>query len=231
MFQHAAWRSAVGEELRAILLTGNSHADGVLRHSNGAVAHQTVKAKTGNVQHIRGVKRYGEVLILDGFVRATVVGVVQPPGFVSVHGHFVRHQGIQRHDLVLAVADDLRVGVAPEEQMRHERFPEHEGTHFRVRLIVEQAVERMIVRHCLAAAVRVFIEVQRQSRHRFRKDTDAGIHGGHLHGGAFRHRFAGGRAAEEKSVVAACCAVHGLVSGFEQSRKDTHLHHSPSKWA
>ena len=91
--------------------------------------------------------------------------------------------------------------------MRHERFPEYEGAHFRVRLIVEQAVERMLERHCLAAAVRVFIKVQRQSCDSFRQDTDAGIHGSHLHGGAFCHRFTGGRAAEEKGVVASRRAV------------------------
>jgi len=100
--------------------------------------------------------------------------------------------------------------------VRHERFPEYEGTHFRVRLIVEQAVERMVERHCLAAAVCVFIEVQRQSCDSFRQDTDAGIHGSHLHGGAFCHRFAGGRSTEEKGVVAARCAVLRLVPGFEQ---------------
>ena len=49
--------------------------------------------------------------------------------------------------------------------MRHERFPEDKGTHLRVRLIVEQVVERMVERHCLAAAVCIFVEVQRQPRH------------------------------------------------------------------
>ena len=40
------------------------------------------------------------------------------------------------HDLALAVADDLRIGVAPQKKVGHERFPEHEGTHLRVRLIM-----------------------------------------------------------------------------------------------
>ena len=215
VFQHAARSGTVGEEFRTVLLTGDSHADGVLRHSDGAVTDQTVKAQTGDVEHFRGMKRYGEVLILDGFIRATVIGVVKPTGFVSVHRHLVWHQGIQSNDLVLTVADDLRVGIAPEQQVRHERFPEHEGTHLRVRLIVEQVIERMVQSHCLSAAVRVFVEVQRQSRDSLRQDTDAGIHGGHLHGRAFRHCFAGGRTAHEKGVVAACRSAFGLVSGFE----------------
>ena len=109
------------------------------------------------MQHIRWLKRYGEFLIFYSFVRTTVIGVVQPPILVSVHRHLVRHQGIQSNDFILAVADDLRVGIAPEEQMRHERFPEYKGAHFRIRLIMEQAVERMVERHGLTAAVRVFV--------------------------------------------------------------------------
>ena len=168
------------------------------------------------MQHIRWIQRHGRAFILNGFIRAAIIGVVQPPALISVHRHLVRHQGIQSNDFIFAVADDLRVGIAPEEQMRHERFPEHEGTHLRVRLIMEQAVERMVERHCLAAAVGVFIEVQRQSRDSLRQDADAGIHGGHLHGRPFCHCFAGGRAAHEKGVIAARRSVLGLVSGFEQ---------------
>jgi hypothetical protein len=64
---------------------------------------------------------------------------------------------IQGNDLIFAVADNLRVGIAPEEQMCHECLTKHERTHLWVRLIVEQAVERMVERHCLAAAVCIFI--------------------------------------------------------------------------
>ena len=137
MFQHAARSGTVGEELCTVLLTGDRHADGVLRHSDGTVTDQPVKAQAGDMQHIRGVKRHGEVLILDGFIRPSVIGVVQPPALVSVHRHLVWHKRVQSHDLILTVADDLRIGVAPEEQVRHEGFAEHEGTHLRVRLIVE----------------------------------------------------------------------------------------------
>ena len=89
------------------------------------------------MQHIRGLKRYGEFFILDGFIRPSVIGIVQPPTLVSVHRHPVRHKRVQSHDLVLTIVDDLRIGVAPEEQVRHEGFAEHKGTHLRVRLIVE----------------------------------------------------------------------------------------------
>ena len=68
VFQHTARSSAVGEELRTVLLAGNGHADGVLRHSDGAVTDQTVKTQAGNVQHIRWLQRYGELLVFDGFI-------------------------------------------------------------------------------------------------------------------------------------------------------------------
>ena len=79
----------------------------------------------------------------------------------------------------------------------------------------------------LAAVLLVAVEVQRQTCHRFGQDTDAGVHGGHLHGGTFRHRFAGGCAAEIERIAAACSTVLGLVPGTEQPGKDTHIE-SPS---
>ena len=215
VFQHTARCSTVGEEFGSVLLAGDSHADGIPCHSDGAVADQTVKAESRYVEYIRGMKRYGELLVFDGFVRATVIGVIQMPTFISVHRHLVGHKRIQSNDFIFTVADDLRVSVPPEEKVRHEGFPEHERTHLRVRLIVEQAVERMVERHCLAAAVRVFVEVQRQSCHSLGEDADAGVNRSHLHGTAFCYRFSGGAATHVKGVTRADCAVGGLVSGFE----------------
>ena len=68
VFQHTTRCDTVGEEFRAILFTGDSHANGVLCHSDGTVAHQTVKTQAGNVQHIRWLQRYGELLVFDGFI-------------------------------------------------------------------------------------------------------------------------------------------------------------------
>jgi len=55
VLQHTTRCRAVGEELRAIFLGGNGKADCVLRHGDGAVADQAVKAKAGNMQHIGGL--------------------------------------------------------------------------------------------------------------------------------------------------------------------------------
>ena len=157
VFQYTTRSGTVGEEFCTVFFTGNRHADGVLCHSDGTVADQTVKAQTWDVKNIQRLKRHSELLVLDGFVRATIIGVVQPPAFISVHRHLVRHQGVQRHNLIFAVADNLRVGIAPEEQVCHECLTKHERTHLRVRLIVEQAVEWMVERHCLSAAVCTFV--------------------------------------------------------------------------
>ena len=79
----------------------------------------------------------------------------------------------------------------------------------------------------LAAILLVAVEVQRQTCHRLRQDADAGVHGGHLHGGTLVDVLAGGGAAEEEAVPAAGCPVLGLVAGFEQAGKDAHTHHHP----
>ena len=87
---------------------------------------------------------------------------------------------------------------------------------------MEQVIERMVVSHSLATAVRVFIEVQWQTCDSLRQDADTGIHGGHLHGGTLIDVLAGGGAAEEEAVPATGCPVLGLVAGFEQAGKDAY---------
>ena len=68
------------------------------------------------------------------------------------------------------------------------------------------------------------VEVQRKTRHRLRQDADAGVDGGHLHGGAFVDILAGGGATEEEAVPAAGCPILGLVAVFEQAGKGAHRH-------
>ena len=215
MFQHTAGSRAVGEELSPVLLTGNRHADGVLGHGNGTVTYQPVEAQAGDVQHIRWRQVDGDALHGGRVLGAGGVLVVEPTLGVPVHHHTVWHQRIESDDLALSVAYDLGVGVAPQEQMGHERLPEYERTHLRVRLIVEKIIEWMVQRLFLAAILLIAVEVQRQTRHRFRQDADAGVHGGHLHGGTLVDVLAGGGAAEEEAVPAAGCPVLGLVAGTE----------------
>ena len=189
MLKDTARRCAVCEELRAELFRGYGKTDSVLCHSDRAVADKPVKSESGDVKHIGRIQNYGAVFV-DGFVTASVVLIKKMPVFISVHGHLVRHQRIQRHNFTLAVADYLGVCIAPQQKVRHERFPEDKGTHFRVRLIVQKSVKRMIDSLFFAAVFGISVKVKRQTGDGFRENTDAGIHGRHLHGGAFRHGFA-----------------------------------------
>ena len=80
----------------------------------------------------------------------------------------------------------------------------------------------MVQRLLLAAVLFVAIEVKGKPRHRLRQDADAGVHGGHLHGGTLVDVLAGGGATKEEAVPAAGCPVLGLVAGFEQAGKDAY---------
>ena len=80
--------------------------------------------------------------------------------FISVHRHAVRHHQIQRNDLVFAVANNLRVGIAPQKQVGHQSLAEYESGHFRVRLIVEQKIQRTVDGFFLAALIGVAVKVQ-----------------------------------------------------------------------
>lgn len=74
------------------------------------------------------------------FLVAPLISVKEMSVRIPIHRHFVGHQGIQGHHFTFAVADDLRIGVAPQEQVRHERFPEDERAHLRIRLIMQQQI-------------------------------------------------------------------------------------------
>ena len=169
------------------------------------------------MQHIRWFQPHDRAFDSRRIVGADGVFVVELAVPVTVHRHPVRHQRIEGNDLALAVADDLGVGVAPQEKVGHERFPEHKGTHLWVRLIMKEQIQRMVDSLFLAAILLVAVEVERQSRHSLRQDTDAGIHRRHLHGGAFIDTLARRAAAKEKAVGAARGAILRLIPGTEKS--------------
>lgn len=107
--------------------------------------------------------------------------------------------------------------IDPKEQMCHQGFPEYKRGHFGVRLIVEQYIQWMVDGFFFAAGIGVAIEVERKSGHSLCQDTHTGIHSGHLHGRALGHRFAGGEAAEQKTVGTTGSGIAGLVSRLEYS--------------
>ena len=87
--------------------------------------------------------------------------------------------------------------------MAHQGFPEIERGHFRVRLVVQQPVERMVEGLYLAPVFTVAVHMERKARHRLRENTDAGIYSSHLQSGALIHRLTAGGAAKEKGKAAA----------------------------
>ena len=59
--------------------------------------------------------------------------------------------------------------------------------------------------------------MQREPGDGLGQNPDAGVYSGHLHGGAFRHSFAGGAPAEQETVAAAAGRIGGLISRMEEA--------------
>src|SRR5699024_8113335 len=138
-----------------------------------------------------------------------------------------RHQRVEGNHLSFTVTDDLCVSIAPQQKVGHERFPEHEGTHLRVWLVMQKQVQRMVDGFLFTAVLLVSVEVQRQACHCLCQNTDTGIHCRHLHGRPFIDTLASRTSSKEKAVCTACSAVLGLIPGTEKPGKDTHIK-SPS---
>ena len=170
------------------------------------------------MQHIGRLQDNGSILISDCFVLTTVVGVVKMAVFVTVNHHTVWHQRIQGYDFTFTVADDLRIGVTPQKQVRHECFPEYERGHFRIWLIVKQRIQWMVDSFFFAAGIGVAIQMQRKTSHSLCQDAHTGINCGHLHGRALGYGFARGGTAKQETIAASGSSIGGLVSGLKYSR-------------
>ena len=209
--QHTAGARAVLEEGAAVLLGGDAQTDGVLFQRDGAVAHDAVKAQTRNVQHVRGLQ-------LDRIALRGGIGVDQRACFaVPVNLHSVREQRIQTGDVVLARADDLAVGIAPQQQMAEHDLAQDKGGHLRIRLIVKDSVQRMVCR-LLTAGFGFLIDRQWQGCDGFRDHAHTGVDRGHLHGVLGVDRFARVAGAEEEGRRSRD-GVSGLVPGMEPAEK------------
>ena len=129
MGQNTRRTRTIGEELRAELLCGDTEADSVLLDGDGRVAYDAVEAEAGYVQHI--LRLHQKLLAV-----AVGVGVRQVALGIPVHRHLIRLQRMDADHLIAASADDLTVGVAPQQQMRHHGLPQDKAGHFQIRLIV-----------------------------------------------------------------------------------------------
>ena len=228
MLQHAARLRAVLIKGRAVFVAGEAHADGLLCHGDGAVSDEAVKAQTGNMKNVLRRKNHRGLPAQTFHVRIRAgVFVIDVSAGIPIHSHAVGHQRIQRNDLAALIAHDLGVAVAPQQQVRHEGFPEGKGGHFRVRFIMEQIVQRMPQRLLLAARGVVLIEMQRQRGDSLGQDSHTGVHRRHLHGAALVDCLAGSRVSEEKRIAAAVQRVAGLVPRLEQLPEYVHINNSP----
>ena len=188
MSQDTAGSCAVGEELAAVFLGGKAETDGVLFQRNGAVAHDSVEAQSGNVQHV--LRAQAHHLALAGGVVVDELSTVVP-----VHLHLIRQQRIQPQNVAAPVAQDLAVGVAVNQEMGEHDLPQDEAGHLGVRLVVQDAVQRML-RRLDAALALILIYVQGQAGDGLGDDAHTGIDRAHLDGGGRRDGFAGRAGAE-----------------------------------
>ena len=188
--QHAGGHRAVAEEFRAVLLSSNAQPNGALLQRDGAVAHDAVETEAGDVQNVRGVEAHHAAF-------AGGVGVGQLAPAVAVDLHVVGQQRIQTDNAIAPSADNLGIGISPQEQMGKHRFTPDEGGHFRVGFVVQKMLQRMFQR-LDAALVCSLKHIERQAGHGLSDDAYTGVNGGDLNGRARGDALAGHAAAKVK---------------------------------
>ena len=182
MRQDAAGASAVGEELASVLLSGDTQTDSGLFKCNGAITHDTVKAKPGNMKHIPRFEP-------PAFAIAGCISVGQKTTSIPVNFHLVRKKRIQAVDLVSAGADNLAVGIAVQQQMSQHRFSKDKRSHFLVGLVMDQPVQRMF-RGFSASVFCGFVHMERQTGNGLSNNTHTGVDRRHLNGRGRIYRLA-----------------------------------------
>ena len=155
------------------------------------------------------------ILLSRHFIRVCVVDIIELAALIPVHFDIFRQKRIQPQHCVLTIPDDLCVGVAPEEQMGHQRFPEDKGCHLWVGLAIQNLVQRMIPRLFLVAIIVCHpVQMQRQCRNGLRQQTDTGIHSRDLHGGFLIHLLPGIGAAKHKGLPGIADVIRDLRQTF-----------------
>jgi len=143
--------------------------------------------------------------------------VVEVTFIVTVYAHSIGHQRIESDDFTLAISDNLRIGISIKEQVCHQGLTEDKGGHFRIWLIVNQSIQRMLDSFFLATGASVFVNMDWKASDGLGENPDAGIDCSHLHSASFIDGFARVAATKEKTVGATIGAVGGIVSGMKQS--------------
>lgn len=125
VFQHATGLCAIFEERGTVLIHRNGSAEAVLHHGNWRKTNQTIEAQPRYMENLVSAKVDILVLLSRNFICVCIVDIVEFTALVSVHFDILRQKRIQAQHCVLAIPDDLRIGIAPEEQVGHQGFPEH----------------------------------------------------------------------------------------------------------
>ncbi len=141
--------------------------------------------------------------------------IVEVTFIVTIHTHSIGHQWIESDDFTFAISYNLRIGVSVKEKMRHQGLSEDKRCHFRIWLIVNQSIQRMLDCLFFTTGVSVLINMDRQSCNGLRKNSDTGVDCSHLHGTSFIDGFARVASTEEKAIGTAIGTVGGLVSGMK----------------
>jgi hypothetical protein len=137
---------------------------------------------------------------------------------VTVYAHSVSHQRIECDDFTLAISNNLCIGVSVKKQVHHQGLPEDKGCHLRIRLIMYQAIQRML--DCLFLAAGVGVLINRQVSNRLGENPDASVDGSHLHGISFIYSFTGITATKQEAVSA---AVGAVLPKFKQKKSTCNL--------
>lgn len=63
---------------------------------------------------------------------------------VTIHTHWISHQRIESDDFTFAISYNLHIGISIKEKMRHQGLSEDKRCHFRIWLIVNRSIQRML---------------------------------------------------------------------------------------
>ena len=123
MLQHTERLPVVFEEGTAVFLHGNGRAQRVLHHGDGRKSDKAVKPKARDMQDFIPPEDDVFIRFPRDFIRIGVVDVIQFSLLRPVDLHVFREKRIQAKDTVFTIPHYLRIGVAPQKQVCHDRFP------------------------------------------------------------------------------------------------------------
>ena len=178
------------------------------------------------MQHILPRKIHPAVLPkVRVLVTVPVINIIKLPLTVPVNLHLVRQQRVQPQHPAPAVPYDLRIGIPPDQKMAHKRLPEHKRSHLRVRLVMQEIIQRMVI-HPLLPPPRIPVQMHRQRRHSLRQNPHTGIDRRGLHGRPLIHDLPAAAPPKEKGISRTPVTVPRLIPRppDTQNRRQLHKH-------